>query len=650
MRASLPVANRAFLTAAISSGVAVLLVSISQMAATEVPLSWFALVGLTVLSGSATLRLPNVPVSFSISDTFTITAALLFGPAAGAVAVAVDSLVISFRLARRNFGLQRLLFNAAAPALAMWTAAHCFFRLAAVGPLIDASAPVGRLVGPLIAFAALYFVFNTGLIACAIAFEQRASVVTIWRHHFLSLWMTYFGGATVAAIVITLVSSQGPDVMVLAIVAPMPVILYATFKNSVGRLEDQLAHLGKVNRMYLSTIETLAHAIDAKDQVTHGHIRRVQHHAIRLARAIGIDDERELQALGAASLLHDMGKLGVPEHILNKPGKLTDAEFEQMKRHVTIGVDILSSVDFPYPVVPIVRCHHENWDGTGYPLGLKGEAIPIGARILSVVDCFDALTSDRPYRPKMTTEEAIAILRERSGSMYDPRIVDTFVDVCAAEPVLQDANPAPPALAAITQMAQSDGSRWPGAGDSYERAILEAVYEIGAAVASGADTAAIIARLHRSLEQVMPATCTVLYLYDQPSDLLIAQHASGDYATVIQGLVIPLGHRLTGWVAVQRSTIVNSDAALDLGNLSVRLTPPPHACLSTALYAGEELVGALTVYSMLPAPFTHGHAALLETLAPRIAAAARKHASEAAVVPPRTADRFGGRSVLRFSR
>ena len=155
--------------------------------------------------------------------------------------------------------------------------------------------------------------------------------------------------------------------------------------------------------MYLSTIETLAHAIDAKDQVTHGHIRRVQHQAMRLARALGIEDDVELRAIEAASLLHDMGKLAVPEHILNKPGKLTHTEFEKMKLHSTIGADILSSIDFPYPVVPIVRHHHEHWNGGGYPAGLKGEEIPLGARILSVVDCFDALTSDRPYRPKMTS-------------------------------------------------------------------------------------------------------------------------------------------------------------------------------------------------------------------------------------------------------
>ena len=115
-----------------------------------------------------------------------------------------------------------------------------------------------------------------------------------------------------------------------------------------------------------------------------------------------------------------MGKLAIPEYILNKPGKLTPAEFEKMKQHARIGADILSEIDFPYPVVPIVRHHHENWDGSGYPDGLVGDEIPIGARVLSVVDCFDALTSDRPYRPRLPDDEALAILKDRSGVMYGP--------------------------------------------------------------------------------------------------------------------------------------------------------------------------------------------------------------------------------------
>src|SRR5260370_27968180 len=170
----------------------------------------------------------------------------------------------------------------------------------------------------------------------------------------------------------------------LILILPLPVILYVTLRHALGRAQDQISHLGTGNRVYVAAIEALAHAVDAKDEVTHDHTRRVQDQTVLLARALAIEDEGEIQAIQAAGLLHDVGKLAIPEHILNKPGRLTPAEYEKMKRHADLGADLHSSVRFPYPVVPIVRHHHENWDGSGYPTGIAGTDIPIGARILSV--------------------------------------------------------------------------------------------------------------------------------------------------------------------------------------------------------------------------------------------------------------------------
>jgi putative nucleotidyltransferase with HDIG domain len=243
------------------------------------------------------------------------------------------------------------------------------------------------------------------------------------------MWLSlnYFGGASLASLLV--VYTQDIDLTYLGLIVPLLLVMYLTFKTSMARLEDAKQHLAQMNTLYLSTIETLAMAIDAKDQVTHGHIRRVQIYASGLAKAMGMKTEAEVQAIEAAALLHDMGKLAIPEHILNKPGKLTPAEFEKMKRHASIGAEILSAIDFPYPVVPIVRHHHESWNGSGYPDGLSGTDIPLGARVLSVVDCYDALTSDRPYRPELPDEEALQILRDRSGSMYDPEVVETFIRI-----------------------------------------------------------------------------------------------------------------------------------------------------------------------------------------------------------------------------
>src|SRR5690606_2211052 len=222
-------------------------------------------------------------------------------------------------------------------------------------------------------------------------------------------------------------NSSSIDLSFIGVILPLMLVVYFTYRWSSKRVEIEREKVQELNRVFLSTVEALALAIDAKDQVTHGHIRRVQRYTIALASALGIRDERQLDAIRAAALLHDTGKIAVPEYILNKPGPLTAAEFERMKVHADVGADILKSIDFPYPVEPIVRHHHEQWDGSGYPAGLRGYEIPLGARILAVVDCYDALTSDRPYRPRLSRQQAEQVLLEKRGKAYDPWIVDEFL-------------------------------------------------------------------------------------------------------------------------------------------------------------------------------------------------------------------------------
>ena len=219
--------------------------------------------------------------------------------------------------------------------------------------------------------------------------------------------MNYYAAASIAVLVF---ATEG-GVNVIGLVVPLLALSFAAYKAVANRMEDAARHVREVERLYRATVETLAIAVDAKDQVTHGHIRRVQRHTVAVARALGVSDALELRALEAASLLHDVGKLAVPDYVLNKPGALTHAEFERMKQHAAKGAEILQTVDFPYAVVPIVRHHHEQWNGQGYPDGLAGEHIPFGARVLAVVDCFDAVTSDRPYRRKMSDVQGIDILR-----------------------------------------------------------------------------------------------------------------------------------------------------------------------------------------------------------------------------------------------
>src|SRR5437588_11971495 len=203
------------------------------------------------------------------------------------------------------------------------------------------------------------------------------------------------------------------------------IFVFWTYKIYFKQASAKTREAEEASRLHLATVEALATAIDAKDQTTHFHVRRVQIYAEGIGRLLNLS-VGELAALKAGALLHDVGKLAVPDHILNKPGTLTPAEFEKMKVHTNVGAEILSRVNFPYPVLPIVKHHHERWDGRGYPDGLIGEQIPITARIMLVIDCFDSVREARPFRTGMTREEAIDLLRKGSDPHFDPKVVKLF--------------------------------------------------------------------------------------------------------------------------------------------------------------------------------------------------------------------------------
>ncbi len=613
--------------AVIAAGLLLLVVAVRSLIATPSDVRLVALAVLTLISAQLTLRMPAIPVSFSISDMFTFTAALMFGPAAGAMVVAIDAAVVSVRDAAAAPGaffpsartVSRHLFSVAAAALAMSLAARLFFALSGTGPLAADGSVIVQYIGPLAAFAALYFVLNTGLVALAVSLSGRQSPWRVWREHFLSLWPGYFGGASAAGLALFLLSTRSGDVRVLALVLPIPFILYVTFRTAIARVQDQVGHLTQVNSMYLATIETLAQAVDARDQVTHDHIRRVQKNAMLLAREIGVNDDLQLRALEAAALLHDTGKLAIPEHILNKPDKLTPAEFETMKLHATIGADILSPIAFPFPVVPIVRHHHENWDGSGYPDGLRGDEIPIGARIISVVDCFDALTSDRPYRRALPSERALEVIVERSGVMYDPEVVSALVRIkdTLAEPSAPSVAQRLVETIASASQAIKEDSRSADPAITAETVALAG--RLGAAVGRHQDLGRICDAVCEELSIVMPGLTIVVYQYDAALDALYGRAASGIHRAIALDLTIGVGLRLTGWVAVHRKTIANSEAALDLGNVAATLRPVPYLCLSTPIAMEGRLAGVLTVYSTLTRPFAARDVALFEMLAALLA-------------------------------
>ena len=581
-----------------AAGAVLFAVCAAGLQSTPNALEWMILGILALVASRFPLRIPGNNAWFSISDTFFMASALLFGPGPATVSMAIDSMAMTYSF--RTNRLRRFLFNSGGPSIAFWVGAQTFFWLSGLEPLYGVAVSADIVVVPIACFALIYFGLNSGLISVAIALEKRMSPIVVWRSHFAMVGLNYFASASVAFILILL--TEYLSIVALLAIIPLLAVINLAMRSWTGRLEDAEQHVATVDRLYLSTIGALSTAIEAKDGVTSSHIHRVQHYALGLAKALGGLDEQTMKALQAAALLHDTGKLAVPERILNKPGKLTPAEFETMKLHVDVGADILSSIDFPYPVVPIVRAHHENWDGTGYPNGLKGIEIPIGARILSVVDCYDALTSDRPYRPAMSDEAALAIIRARRGTMYDPAVVDMFERVSHDIGPMQVKPQLQKAIQQITKAVTSVPEEMPVPAAPPVAAFanegpesLRALANL-ARVVSGRPTSADLSSLIWShVRHVVPNASCAFFVNDHAIDAVKVAFVAGDAAAMLQGLEIKIGDRLTGWVAENRQPIVNSDAKLDLG--AEASLYKLNYCLALPLVADGEVAGVLSLYS-----------------------------------------------------
>src|SRR5438309_8724830 len=272
----------------------------------------------------------------------------------------------------------------------------------------------------LVATASTFFLMNTVPVACAISLTEYKPVRKIWSECYFWSFPYYLVGAAIAGLVSFVSRSAGW--LASLFVLPVIYLIHRSYRLYLARLEGEKKYAEDMASLHVRTIEALALAIEAKDQTTHAHLCRVQLYALEIGKELGLSED-EIQALRAAAVLHDIGKLAVPEHIISKPGRLSPEEFEKMKIHPVVGAEILERVQFPYPVVPIVRSHHEKWDGSGYPYGLRGEEIPIGARILAAVDCLDALASDRQYRRALPLDDAMKHVEMEAGTSFDPTVV-----------------------------------------------------------------------------------------------------------------------------------------------------------------------------------------------------------------------------------
>lgn len=612
-----PASVYGFVVAITVAGILALAHACYALTTTPSELDWLALALLTFVSGTFAVKIPAASATISVSEVFVFSLAILHGGPAATITVAIDGLITS--LYRGNRAPRRLLFNIFEPAVSISLASALYSWVSGVPPLSVAPAPLTVLVMPVFLLASSYLLLNTWLTAWVMALEARTSPFGIWRQHIVWLSVNFLSGASIALLLS--VNMRQVSVQGLLLVLPLVFLLYLVFRTWTERVRDAGVHVDTINRLYLSTVEALAIAIESKDQVTSTHVRRVQNLSLAIARHLGVPAGEQMRAIEAGALLHDIGKVAIPDYVLNKPGRLTPDEYEIIKLHAPIGAEILTAVDFPYPVVPIVRSHHENWDGTGYPDGLAGEAIPIGARIISVVDCFDALTSDRPYRRALSDEAALEIIRERTGRMYAPDVVDALIACYEGARVPSPATLPHAASALIARINQSaPGSRPALNATASAQPVVEAdagaLDELWTAVEDGGTSADARARLgvpalSALLRTLTPATTVCVCRVESRTQSVVVEHVFGHGEQLLRRAQIALGEGLTGWVAANRTPMVNSDPALDWPAQIRALTPP----LSAALSVPIGTVGVLTLYAERTGAFAHAHVLAAERAA-----------------------------------
>ena len=584
---------------------------------------------LLVLSSITSVFKVNLPLArrsstMSVSYAVDFAALLLLGPHETMVVAAVSAFSqCTFRIKERN-PTYRTLFSMACLVLTVQAAGAVYLWLGGE----PGKLPLDKLAKPLVGAATTYFLINTLTIATAIALSTRQSVMDVWNENFLWSAPSYFVGAGAAALATWIVDFSGQWLAPLA-AAPL-YLTYRTYKVYLGRIEDEQRHVREMADLHLATIEALALAIDAKDQTSQSHIRRVQLYAAAVARALGMS-ENDVQGVKTAALLHDIGKLAVPEHILSKPGPLTPEEFQKIRAHPKVGADIVSSVPFPYPVAPLILSHHERWDGKGYPAGLRGEDIPLGARILSVVDYFDALMAERPYHKAMSFDAAIGLLQQEAGKGLDPIVVSKFIELLPAlqqQAATMEQSVRRPIEDELPQTGQpaTGLTPEPAKKNVFEDIALAhreiyALYEIAQALGTSLGVADTMALISAKLSNLVPFSCAALFLHDEETDTLRCRFATGIDADIIQQVSVHSGEGLTGWVARNRRPLVNARPSADLeaaglSNLSTTL----QSALVCPLMFSERFIGTLSVYHTDAAFYRDDHRRLLDRVSEQAAA------------------------------
>jgi putative nucleotidyltransferase with HDIG domain len=587
--------------------------ALRSLAGAQLPIGWILLALLTVVSQFSRLssiKVPGVTAHLSVSEALLFMMVVMYGAAPAVVTLAIDGLLFSLKQelrGKRHSDFHYAAFDFAEPALSMWVAAQAYVLLAGAGPLYRLDVELSAIALPTLAMSAVYFVMNSGLSTMAEALSAWTSPWPLWRQHFRDLGANYFSSASIAAVLSHHLASATPmeALAAIAVISPLVLTSYVVLAVSMKGLEAQKRHSAEMEQLNLTLAEALAMTAEAKDRSTsRGHIRRVRTLASRLAHAAGVSDPEQLQAIEFAGLLHDYGKTGIPDHILNKPGKLTAGEYAIIKTHASVGADMVSRIGFKFPVVPIIRHHHENWDGSGYPDGLTGEAIPLGARILSVVDCYDALRDHRPYRRALSHDQAMAILLERGGTMYDPAVVAVFQSLedwlrgCSFQDVPQSPAPEVPPTTDPMPAHPEDGlAPLPLELRLSATRTLSQLLEQLSSLSPQAGVDATCGLVAQHLLRLTPASLAVFYRRDDASDEIATAYASGFGEALMRPVRMPLGHKVSGWVAVNSRSVINADSTLDVDDLLDRVEPRFRSLLSVPLPYQDRTIGVVTLYA-----------------------------------------------------
>jgi diguanylate cyclase (GGDEF)-like protein/putative nucleotidyltransferase with HDIG domain len=595
---------------------------------------------IAILASTMKVRLPGIESTMSVHFLFVLLGVLELSLAETLVIGCTAALIQSYWKCKQRPDPIKVAFNA----FGLMPCAICltFFAYHLSTRLLHQNTALLLLVA-----GCTYFLGNTVPLSIVIGLAERRPIRRIWLETYF--WGLPYNLAGAAVVGVISFANRYVGWQNALLILPIMYGIYRSFQLYLGRLDDQKQrveiearqvetekrHVEQVCALHLRTIEALALAIDAKDHTTHQHLHRVRIYATEIAKELGLGEE-ETDALRAAAMLHDIGKLAVPDHIINKPGRLTPEEFEKMKIHPIVGSDILERVAFPYPVAPIVRAHHEKWNGRGYPDGLKGEQIPIGARILAAVDCLDAVASDRQYRKALPLDEAMQVVAAESGISYDPRIVEIL-----QRRYLELENHAVSGLLEAQKDSLSFSYRvergeQPAAGFEHNRSSRQGIQaDFLSSIASARHEAHTLFELSQDLGNSLSLDETLslvamrlrkLVPYDsfvafsKKDDVLIPEFVNGDNFRLLSSLKIPVGTGLCGWVARNSTPIVNGNPAVEHGFTSnSRMIPELRSALVVPLEGISGLVGVLALYQAEPDAFTSDHLRILQVITSRVA-------------------------------